>query len=385
MRQPGFRNAAHFPLKFAEVHVSHSDAPSAECAFPPENFGRSLNIIDPLTDARWDELVSRHPKASAFHRRGWLAALKQTYGYEPFAMTSAAPGEPLEDGFVACRIRSWLTGTRIVSLPFTDHCDPLVSDTAGERRLLERMIEEARRGSCSYLEFRPLSASPGVEIGFQPGDTYCFHELDLAPGLDELYKGLHKDSIRRKIRRAEESQLSYEAGCTNEFVETFYHLLLMTRRRHQLPPQPKTWFRNLVRQMGDAARIRVARKDGAAIAAILTLRHRSKVIYKYGCSDGAFHPLGGMPFLFWKLIEESKVSGAESIDFGRSAIGNEGLIAFKSKFGAAKRILTYLRYPRANKQNAGDWGDSRLARRVFSILPDGVLSAAGKVLYKHIG
>ncbi|HWX39250.1 MAG TPA: hypothetical protein VNY09_08395, partial [Candidatus Sulfotelmatobacter sp.] len=68
-----------------------------------------------------------------------------------------------------------------------------------------------------------------------------------------------------------------------------------------------------------------------------------------------------------------------------SAIGNEGLIAFKSKFGAAKRILTYLRYPRANKQNAGDWGDSRLARRVFSILPDGVLSAAGKVLYKHIG
>jgi len=300
-------------------------------------------------------------------------------------VTSAEPGEPLEDGLVACRIRSWLTGTRIVSLPFTDHCDLLAGDAQTEGRLFDRMIEEAKRGRCSYLELRPLSSPSSLESGFQAGESYCFHELDLAPSLDELHKALHKDSIRRKIRRAEETPLVYETGSTNRFIETFYHLLLITRRRHHLPPQPKSWFRNLVKQMGDAVSIHVARKDGAAIAAILTLRHGTKVIYKYGCSDGAFHQLGGMPFLFWKLIEESKGSGASTIDFGRSGTENEGLIAFKSKFGAAKRTLTYFRYPRVDKPNAGDWGDSRLARRVFSILPDGVLSAAGKVLYKHIG
>jgi hypothetical protein len=92
-----------------------------------------------------------------------------------------------------------------------------------------------------------------------------------------------------------------------------------------------------------------------------------------------------MPFLFWKLIEESKGSGAASIDFGRSEITNEGLVAFKSKFGAAKRPLTYYRYSRAEKQKAGDWGNSAVARRVFSLLPNGVLSAAGKILYRHIG
>ena len=344
-----------------------------------------MDIIDPLTDPRWGDLVSRHPRATAFHSREWLAALRETYEYEPFAVTSAAPGEPLADGFVACRIHSWLTGTRIVSLPFTDHCDLLASDERGESLLLDRMIVESTRGGCSYLEFRPLSTPAAIESGFQPGDTYCFHELDLAPALDELHKNLHKDSIRRKIRRAEEAQLAYEAGGSDELIDTFYRLLLITRRRHQVPPQPKIWFRNLVKQMGDAVRIRVARKDGTAIAAILTLHHRAKVIYKYGCSDGAFHQLGGMPFLFWKLIEESKSSGAGTIDFGRSGLENEGLIAFKSKFGAAKRMLTYFRYPRANKHNAGDWGDSRLARRVFSILPDGVLCAAGKLLYKHIG
>ena len=39
--------------------------------------------------------------------------------------------------------------------------------------------------------------------------------------------------------------------------------------------------------------IRVARKDGKAIAAIVTLRHRRDVVYKYGCSDEQYHYLGG--------------------------------------------------------------------------------------------
>jgi hypothetical protein len=344
-----------------------------------------LNIIDPLADARWDDLVDRHPSASPFHRRGWLEALKQTYGYKPFVLTSASPGESLADGIVACRITSWLTGTRLVSLPFADHCEPLFSDSGEKLLLLNRLADESKRQHCKYLEFRPLLASADLGKEFQPGESFYFHELDLRPGLEQLFKGLHKDSIQRKIRRAEKEQLSYEVGRSDEFIETFYNLMLITRRRHHLPPQPKNWFRNLAKNMGDALHIRVARKNGAAIAALLTLRHRSSIIYKYGCSDGAFHPLGGMPFLFWKLIEEGKATGAERIDFGRSEMENEGLVAFKDKFGATKRTLTYYRYPQTTKQAAHAWGDSGLARLVFSVLPDGVLSAAGRVLYRHIG
>jgi CelD/BcsL family acetyltransferase involved in cellulose biosynthesis len=344
-----------------------------------------LNIIDPLTDTRWDDLVARHPRASAFHRRGWLEALKQTYGYEPFVLTSAAPGEPLSDGIVACRIKSWLTGTRIVSLPFADHCDPLYGNVATRQPLFDRLVEECTRQHCKYLEVRPLeeSGNPGNE--FQSTESFYFHELDLRPGLEQLFKSLSKDSIQRKIRRAEKEQLSYEVGSSEEFITTFYNLLLITRRRHHLPPQPINWFRNLAKHMGDALHIRVARKNGAPVATLLTLRHGSNIIYKYGCSDGAFHQLGGMPFLFWKLIEEGKATGAECLDFGRSEMDNEGLVTFKDKFGTTKRTLTYYRYPQTKKQAAHSWGDSGLAKRMFSILPDGVLSAAGKILYRHIG
>ena len=327
--------------------------------------------------------MARHPRASAFHRRGWLEALNKTYGYKPFVLTSAAPVEPLKDGIVVCRIKSWLTGTRLVSLPFADHCDPLFSDS-GNATLLASMVEECGVQHCKYVEMRPLlEASPGDR--FQATKLYCFHELDLSPSVEQLFKSLHKDSIQRKIRRAEKEQLAYEVGRSEEFIAAFYRLTLLTRRRHHLPPQPIGWFRNLAREMGDALQVRLARKDGAAIAALLTLRHQGKIIYKYGCSDGAYHQLGGMPFLFWKLIEEGKATGAESIDFGRSEMENEGLIAFKDKFGTTKRTLTYYRYPQTRKEPAHDWGDSGLARRMFAMLPDGVLSAAGKVLYRHIG
>jgi lipid II:glycine glycyltransferase (peptidoglycan interpeptide bridge formation enzyme) len=291
----------------------------------------------------------------------------------------------LPDGIVACRITSWLTGTRLVSLPFADHCEPLLGGAGDGHPLLRELLAESKRQHCKYLEFRPLEEASDPGDDFQPTESFYFHELDLRPELDKLFKSLSKDSIQRKIRKAEKEKVAYEVGRSDEFVAQFYHLLLITRRRHQLPPQPIAWFHNLARSMGDALHIRLAKKDGTPIAALLTLRHGSNMIYKYGCSDGAFHQLGGMPFLFWKLIEEGKATGAGILDFGRSEIENEGLVAFKDKFGTTKRKLTYYRYPKTRKQASHAWGDSGIARRMFSILPNGVLSAAGKLLYRHIG
>ena len=173
-------------------------------------------------------------------------------------------------------------------------------------------------------------------------------------------------------------------GRTEILVDEFYRLVLMTRKRHQLLPQPRAWFKNLVECMGDNIQIRVARKDGIPIAALMTLRHRSSVIYKYGCSDERLHNLGAMPFLFWKLIEESKASGAERIDFGRSDLNHEGLITFKDKFGTSRRVLNYYRYPQEAKSNSAAWERIKI-KQVVRILPDSISSIAGRMIYRHIG
>ena len=343
----------------------------------------NIHITNPLTDPRWNDLLARHALASAFHQRGWLEALSRTYGYNPFVLTSASEDKPMSDGIVLCRVSSWITGTRMVSLPFSDHCEPLLDDPQDLSEFVEWLRAKRDSQGWKYVELRPL-AQIRDDYSAQPSQSYCFHELDLSPALEQLFRNLHKDSIQRKIQRAEREQLSYEAGRSEALREVFYGLMLRTRRRHHLLPQPRAWFKNLVECMGDKIQIRVAAKDGMPIAAMLTLSHRKSVIYKYGCSDERHHNLGAMPFLFWKLIEESKASGADKIDFGRSDLAQESLIAFKDKFGTSKKLLNYYRYPQESKRRRAAWGENAI-RQCFSMLPDAVSSTAGRLVYRHMG
>jgi CelD/BcsL family acetyltransferase involved in cellulose biosynthesis len=343
-----------------------------------------LHVINPLSDRRWDDLVARHERSSAFHQRGWLEALAATYGFQPFALTSSARGEALSDGVVLCRVSSWVTGTRWVSLPFSDHCEPLLRDPSEWFCFEEWLRERSDLERLKYVELRPIS-EVGTDSNLHPSCSYFFHQLDLQPTLEHIFQGFHKDCIQRKIRRAEKEKVSYEVGQSEELVREFYRLLLITRKRHQLLPQPRLWIRNLIERMGDRIQIRVARKDGIPIAALLTLRHRSSVVYKYGCSDDKFHPLGGMPFLFWRLIEESKASGALNLDLGRSDLDHEGLLHFKDRLGSERRTLTYYRHCRSEKKERKTLKGSISGRRLLAALPDVISSTAGRVLYRHVG
>lgn len=344
-----------------------------------------LYTMDPMLDTRWDDLVASHPRASVFHRKGWLRALAMTYDYHPVVFTSAPPGKPLSDGIVFCEVKSWITGSRLVSLPFSDHTEPLVDEIGDSSEFTEWMRTECRLHNLKYIELRPLSWKMQPDGPLAASQSFWLHTLNLTPSIGQIFKGLHKNCLQRRIRRAECAQLSYEKGCSEGLLNDFYGLLLITRRRHQLLPQPHAWFRNLVACMSPNVEIRLARKDGIPIAAILTLYHRRTVVYKYGCSDEGFHHLAGMPFLFWRLIEESKTAGAEQLDLGRTDLDNEGLVEFKDRFGTTRRRITYLRYPETARKKGLVESYLPPTRRLFSVLPDALSSRIGQLLYRHIG
>jgi hypothetical protein len=344
--------------------------------------------IDPLGDDRWVQLVREHPDASIFHTPGWLRSLKRTYGYEPGAFTTSAPGLKLNDGMVFCRVRSWMTGSRLVSLPFSDHCQPLVDNVGSFKSLLSAFQVEAQRERQKYIELRPLSSpSLALEEGMPlaKSDQFYFHRLNLEPDAASLFHGFHKSCVQRKIRRAERENLAYESGRSAALLSKFYRLLVLTRRRHMLPPQPLIWFQNLLECVGDNITIHVVSKDEEPVASILTLTHRTCLVYKYGCSDERFHNLGGMPLLFWMVIQKAKEAGLRELDLGRSELDNNGLVQFKSHLGAECSNLTYYRYPAL--QHGGqirNWG-SQLGRHLFSKVPDSLLVPMGRLLYKHLG
>lgn len=345
-------------------------------------------VLDPLHDDRWSEFIARHPDASMFHTHGWLEALRRTYGYEPLVVTTSDPNGALSNGILLCRVRSWMTGPRLVSLPFSDHCEPLVGDMLELELLIRFLKSNVERGRCRYLEMRPLRGlNSGVpeRMHLNGNEAYCIHQLDLSPSLDELYRRFHKSCVQRKISKAEREGLTYEEGRSEELLSKFYKLMLSTRRRHQLPPQSKAWFRNLTDCLGESLKIRVVSKNGNPTASIITCQFRDTSVYKYGCSDAHYQNLGGMFLLMWRAIQDAKASGARWFDFGRSEQRNEGLVTFKGHWGSIKSPLPYYRYPDGNNRGPkSDW-KLRLVQKTCSHLPDPLLEMLGGLLYKHVG
>lgn len=348
---------------------------------------RPFQLIEPLKDCRWDSFLQRHPRSSIFHTKSWLQALHRTYGYEPVAFTTTPAGEDLENAVVFCVVKSSLVRPRLVSLPFSDHTDLLLDNQSEFSNLLTLLEQGQAERKWKSVEFRPLDCGQRFAdwTNFQDGTSYVIHRLDLRPCLRELFHGLHKDSIQRKIHRASREGLKYEEGRSDSLLQDFYRLTMITRRRQALPPPPFVWFRNVVGCLGEQVKIRVARAGDRAIAAILTLFYKDTLIYKYGCSDDKFHNLGAMPFLMWRAIEDAKRHGVSELDLGRSDINNSGLITFKNRFGAKQSRVTYKKFP-GGRAAAGqqDW-QLKVAKRVFAAMPERMLVLAGKLLYPHIG
>ncbi|MCE5324683.1 GNAT family N-acetyltransferase [bacterium] len=344
--------------------------------------------IDPLTDPRWTELVNRHPNASVFHTRGWLEALRRTYGYEPIVYTTTPPGADLENGIPFCVIKSCLTGRRIVSLPFSDYCEPLLTQDSQLVEILHQVAQDMQKRRLSYVEIRPVTFLPKeavVDSDLTVSRKYCLHRVNLTPSEETLLGGFHESCVRRRIKRAERECLTIEEGHSDDLLTKFYHLLIMTRRKHQLPPQPLSWFRCLIECLGKNVTIRVASKDDIPVASIVTLFHRETCYYKYGCSDPHFANLSATPMLFWRAILDAKASGATEFDLGRSEPENVGLVTFKDRWNSKRTMIEYYRHPSTSIDYTGDGAIMHLAKRVFSILPDKLFELTGNTMYRHMG
>lgn len=340
--------------------------------------------IDPTTDERWDDLLQSHPQASIFHTLGWLQALRKTYGYTPVAFTTSPPGSVLTNGIPFCKVTGFFGKQRLISLPFSDHCQPLVQSPEDLRHLLGYLEQRQKTEGWQYVEIRPKDSGAIAETGFKKSQFFLFHELNLRRSPTKIFDCFHKDCVQRKIRRADRERLEYEEGTSDVLLDRFYRLLAVTRRRHGLPAQPIKWFHNLIACLGTKLTIALASKDGRPVAGILTLRHKCTLVYKYGCSDDKFNALGGMQFLFWQAIRKAVEDQLWEFDLGRSDANDAGLITFKDRWGAVPQPLTYIAFPPQRKAPIS-LRNERIRRHICSLVPNALLAASGRLLYRYMG
>ena len=344
----------------------------------------TVDALDPIADSEWAEFLSRCPGTEVFHHPLWLALLRDQYGYEVSSCVVRGERGEIEAGIPVALIASRLTGRRLVAVPFSDTCSPLLAAnaTTGVGEALSRaLVAEAERMGLGLAVHAPL---PGVAPEAIM-TRFVRHELALGPDLAAIEAGFSKSRVKRNVKKARREGLTVEFSREVDAIDEFYALHLLTRRKLGVPTQPKQFIRRFER-LFDAGLGYVAtvRDDGAPIAAGVFLCCNGTLTYKYGASNPKALAKRPNNLLHAEAIRWGCEQGYERYDMGRTDLDNEGLRTFKSNWGAEELPLsyTYLRMPAPDEEGGRK---EQWSAAVIKHSPVLVGRLAGELLYRHYG
>lgn len=341
-----------------------------------------LQIVNPLDHPDWDGLLLRSGDDSFFHTSNWAKVIVASYGCKPVYFAGFA-GDRLSLLMPFMEISSPLTGKRGVSLPFTDFCDPFMPDKRALPGVVQAVMDLGKQRKWDYVEWR--SAGDLVD-GAGAAESYLTHDLDLGCTESELFSGL-RESNRRSIRKATKEGVTLRFEDSPEALKDFYRLHCRTRKRHGLPPQPFSFFRNIREHiLAEGLGILVsAFYSGNVIASSVFFHFGPTAIFKYGASDPRFLSHRPNNLVLWEAIKWYKARGLKALSLGRTEPDNPGLLRFKRAWGAAESGLRYYRYnfQRDVFSQSPLYGNQ--PRALLSKVPLCVLRLMGRVLYRHIG
>src|SRR4030042_5045676 len=190
---------------------------------------------------RWDEFVESHPKGTPFHLSCWIRTIHETYAFTPFLYVAKDVDENISGIFPCFLVKNFLTGSRMVSLPFSDYGGPLLRVSDQDSQLLSQIIKK-NGNHIAGIEIRSsLSGKSSLILR----NHYKRHVLDLSSGLSELKKNIDKRTVLYSIRNAEKAGVYIKEEKTERGTEKFYRLNLLTRKKHGLPSQPKRFFEKI--------------------------------------------------------------------------------------------------------------------------------------------
>jgi lipid II:glycine glycyltransferase (peptidoglycan interpeptide bridge formation enzyme) len=338
--------------------------------------------LDPLEYPGWDALVAAHPNGSFFHGSAWARVLRETYGHQPAYFGVIVRGRML--GLLpVMEVKSMLKGRHGVALPFTDHCAVLGSETVAPPQLWQTCLRRGHTRGWRSFECRGMADDMD---GARPSQSFYSHRLNLSQGAEQLWTHF-KSRVRTPIRRAQEAGVKIEFESGAEAVKAYYSLHCQTRRKHGLPPQPFSFFRNLHQfaLAKDEGWIALARWQEKVVAAGVFVHLGRRAIHKFGASDPTCQHLCANHLLMWEAIRCYCGGGFESLELGRTSIGNKGLRQFKLGFGTEEKQLHYCRFDYqadafvVDRDRVEGWFN-----HVFRCLPMPLLRLAGRLLYPQI-
>jgi len=342
-----------------------------------------ISFLDPF-DPRWSAWVIKQPEATIFHHPEWVELLKTCYGFQPKMAAILDTNGQLLAALPLMQINNWVTGRRVVALPFSDFTQPLSVDEVSLSNLVDGL--QSWRRQNQVREIRVHWSIPGKE-GVYPAEIYARHITSLNFDIQQVLNRFAKTHVQQPIRKAEREGVSILMSDRLEDIRLFYGLHLETRRRLGTPIQPLrffrlVWERLISRGLGF---VLLAYKDSQLLAGAVFFHFNKTLTYKYSASDPAFWNLRPNNLLLWHAIRWGCENGFNIFDWGRTDLDNEGLREFKRGWGSEEQILHYSVLADRPPKTSVNGKAYQLLIPLIQRSPTWVCRAIGEVFYRHFG
>jgi lipid II:glycine glycyltransferase (peptidoglycan interpeptide bridge formation enzyme) len=342
----------------------------------------NIEIISPFDYPGWDVLMQENENSSFFHTSAWAAVLSKTYNYKPLYF-SIFENNKLATLIPIMEIKSFITGKRGVSLPFTDECPQISDGEEHHKAVLEALIQYGKQAQWRYFELRN-----GIHyLSNQPFfSSFITHSIDLSRGQKIIFKNF-RNSNKRNIKKAQKKGVIAKVCSSMDSVESFYRLHCRTRKFHGLPTQPWRFFKYIYEHVIKSKRglVVLASYQGRIISGAVYFHFGNQAIYKYGASDRAYLHLRPNNLVMWTAMIWYIQNSFKNLSFGRTKLQNDGLLQFKRGWGAGENLIHYYKYDLQNDCFIEKKANIKSSYKFFKIMPLPILKVTGNLIYRHVG
>ncbi len=349
--------------------------------------------IEQAESIGWNNMVAEHPLGSVFQHTAFMKVISATFGHtKPYCLSLLDKSGRCLGGLAIFLVKSWLTGIRLVSIPFAYYADPMISHRGEFEILFREILELSKQEKASYVEIKArnsadILAESNLMIPVYYHKTYF---LDLTKGLSAIWDGFHRSSVKQGIRRAERSGVKVRPARSEHEAISFYHILARDRRRLGLPPQKPEYFQNVRRYLvpRGLAQLWIAYKRNQLVGGLCNFIFKKTVFMGYIGIDVSYRHYGVGQSLVWNSIRAASERSLKIVDFGKASPHADGQINYKKNWGTVELKTPVFYYPRAmgvssydNEQNLS----YKLMRTFWAYIPLGLSTISSRFFYRHTG
>lgn len=347
----------------------------------------TVEVMDKSRDGSMRTFLAACDRATIYHTPEWRDAIASTYKYEPVYL-GYLEGDRLLGLMPLMYVKSWITGRRLVSLPFANACGPIGSP-ASVGAMIGKALDLRHHLGAKALEIRSqANLNPISDPRFTRLSYFVTSIVDLDGDPERVWRSFKDKNLRTEVRQAAKKGIQVRDAADEDDLREFYRLFSSLRLKHGVPPQSYRFFANLWTHLWPQyLNLHVATHENKHVAGLVTLGYGSTLYAAYIGSDPAYRSYRVHQMLIWKAMEMGCLRGYRAFDFLRTPKNAPELRYFKDRWNAREIDLDYLYHPLVcgTASTVEETAKYKVMTWALRRSPKFVGRTLGRLVYRHLG